>query len=299
MGSRGVEKWVFCKGETFFQISRLLFISSKYDHYGYHTLKEGAGLHFHLPKSTRELYLNKAYVLMSPEPAFALKLLLPQYLQNLGVLDVTTESCPKPHVFHSFPAPRGPGSSFSPRRWQPASIGRGHGLGHHWCQKRVGRLTDHRQSLSQGPVSISMNSRIPPARGWFSSSPPTSEPDLEPATEGPASETTTLSTEATSFNDTRIPDVAGGTAGVGTMLLSFGIITVIGLAVAMVRAERLGLTQVAASWRSMAGVLILDTLIKRESSVNDSTGFPFSRDLSTGDPETRGATSNWKNERGF
>lgn len=131
VGSRGVEKWVFCKGETFFQISRLLFISSKYDHYGYHTLKEGAGLHFHLPKSTRELYLNKAYVLMSPEPAFALKLLLPQYLQNLGVLDVTTESCPKPHVFHSFPAPRGPGSSFSPRRWQPASIGRGHGLGHH------------------------------------------------------------------------------------------------------------------------------------------------------------------------
>ncbi|XP_032448017.1 uncharacterized protein C3orf18 homolog isoform X2 [Lynx canadensis] len=79
-----------------------------------------------------------------------------------------------------------------------------------------------------------MNSRIPSARGWFSSRPPTSEPDLEPATDGPASETTTLSTEAASFNDTRIPDVAGGTAGVGTMLLSFGIITVIGLAVAMV-----------------------------------------------------------------
>ncbi|XP_004399347.1 PREDICTED: uncharacterized protein C3orf18 homolog isoform X2 [Odobenus rosmarus divergens] len=59
-----------------------------------------------------------------------------------------------------------------------------------------------------------MDSRILPARGWLSSRPPTSEPDLEPATEGPASETTTLSTEATSFNDTRIPDVAGGTAGV-------------------------------------------------------------------------------------
>ncbi|XP_022354132.1 uncharacterized protein C3orf18 homolog isoform X2 [Enhydra lutris kenyoni] len=59
-----------------------------------------------------------------------------------------------------------------------------------------------------------MDSRIPPAGGWLSSRPPTSEPDLEPATEGPASETTTLSTEATSFNDTRIPDVAGGTAGV-------------------------------------------------------------------------------------
>ncbi|XP_034852984.1 uncharacterized protein C3orf18 homolog isoform X2 [Mirounga leonina] len=79
-----------------------------------------------------------------------------------------------------------------------------------------------------------MDSRILPARGWLSSRPPTSEPDLEPATEGPASETTTLSTEATNFNDTRIPDVTGSTAGVGTMLLSFGIITVIGLAVAMV-----------------------------------------------------------------
>ncbi|XP_062970849.1 uncharacterized protein C3orf18 homolog [Cynocephalus volans] len=79
-----------------------------------------------------------------------------------------------------------------------------------------------------------MNSRIPSVRGWFSSHPPTSEPDLESTTDGPASETTTLSPEATSFNDTRIPDVAGGAAGVGTMLLSFGIITVIGLAVAMV-----------------------------------------------------------------
>ncbi|XP_065742336.1 uncharacterized protein C3orf18 homolog isoform X2 [Phocoena phocoena] len=59
-----------------------------------------------------------------------------------------------------------------------------------------------------------MDSRIPSARSWISSHPPTSEPDLEPATDGPASETTTLSPEATSFNDTRIPDVAGGTAGV-------------------------------------------------------------------------------------
>ncbi|XP_012505518.1 PREDICTED: uncharacterized protein C3orf18 homolog isoform X2 [Propithecus coquereli] len=59
-----------------------------------------------------------------------------------------------------------------------------------------------------------MNFRIASARGWFSSRPPTAEPDLEPATDGPASETTTLSPEATSLNDTRIPDVAGGTAGV-------------------------------------------------------------------------------------
>ncbi|XP_049719035.1 uncharacterized protein C3orf18 homolog isoform X2 [Elephas maximus indicus] len=78
-----------------------------------------------------------------------------------------------------------------------------------------------------------MNSRISSTRGWFSSRPPTSDPDLEPATDGPASETTTLSPEATSFNGTRMPDMVGGPAGVGTMLLSFGIITVIGLAVAV------------------------------------------------------------------
>ncbi|XP_071471786.1 uncharacterized protein C3orf18 homolog isoform X2 [Marmota flaviventris] len=73
----------------------------------------------------------------------------------------------------------------------------------------MGRLTDHRQSLN-----ISMNSRILSARGWLNSHPPTTEPDLELATDGPTSETTTLSPEATSFNDTRIPDVADGTAGV-------------------------------------------------------------------------------------
>lgn len=84
--------------------------------------------------------------------------------------------------------------------------------------------------------SVSMNSRVPATQSWFSSHLPTTEPDLEPATaaEGSTTETATLSPETTSFNDTRIPDVAGGAAGVGTMLLSFGIITVIGLAVAMV-----------------------------------------------------------------
>ncbi|KAM6169157.1 uncharacterized protein C3orf18 homolog isoform 2-T2 [Rhynchocyon petersi] len=59
-----------------------------------------------------------------------------------------------------------------------------------------------------------MNSRIPSTRGWFSSHPPTSEPDLEPATDGPSSATTTLSPETTSLNGTRISDVVGGTAGV-------------------------------------------------------------------------------------
>lgn len=90
-----------------------------------------------------------------------------------------------------------------------------------------------------------MNPRILSARDWFSSRPPTSEPDLEPATGGPASETTTLSPEATSFNDTGIPDAAGGVAGVGTVLLSLGVITVISLAVAMVRA---GSPQMALDW---------------------------------------------------
>ncbi|KAM5313770.1 uncharacterized protein C3orf18 homolog isoform 2-T2 [Glossophaga mutica] len=72
-----------------------------------------------------------------------------------------------------------------------------------------------------------MSSRILSARGWFTTRPSTSEPNLEPATDGPASATSTLSPEATSFNGTRMPDVGSGTAGVGTMLLSFGIITVL------------------------------------------------------------------------
>ncbi|XP_050996544.1 uncharacterized protein C3orf18 homolog isoform X1 [Acomys russatus] len=79
-----------------------------------------------------------------------------------------------------------------------------------------------------------MNSRVPATHSWFSGHPATTEPDLEPATEGSTTETSTLGPETTSFNDTRMPDMAGGAAGVGTMLLSFGIITVIGLAVAMV-----------------------------------------------------------------
>ncbi|XP_036984530.2 uncharacterized protein C3orf18 homolog isoform X2 [Artibeus jamaicensis] len=52
-----------------------------------------------------------------------------------------------------------------------------------------------------------MNSRILSARGWLSTRPSTSEPNLEPATDGTASATTTLSPEATSFNGTRMTDV--------------------------------------------------------------------------------------------
>ncbi|KFQ11641.1 Uncharacterized protein C3orf18, partial [Leptosomus discolor] len=47
-------------------------------------------------------------------------------------------------------------------------------------------------------------------------------------------ETATTSPETTSFNSTKIPDVASTGPSMSTMLLSFGIITVIGLAVAVV-----------------------------------------------------------------
>lgn len=79
-----------------------------------------------------------------------------------------------------------------------------------------------------------MNSRLLSARDWLGAHPPTPEPSLEPATDGPALAPTALSPEATSFNDTRMPGAGSGAAGVGTMLLSFGILTVIGLAVAVV-----------------------------------------------------------------
>lgn len=101
-GSRGGKVAITQRRDFFFQTSPSPFTSSKYDHYGYHTLEEGARCYFLLPKSTWELYISKARVLMSLELAFALKLVFPQYLQNLGVLNVTTESCPKPHVFYSF-----------------------------------------------------------------------------------------------------------------------------------------------------------------------------------------------------
>nr|KAF6334879.1 hypothetical protein mPipKuh1_001827 [Pipistrellus kuhlii] len=58
-----------------------------------------------------------------------------------------------------------------------------------------------------------MNARLLGARDWLSTRPPTSEPSLEPATDGPAPQPTALSPEATSFNDTRMPGV-GGAAGV-------------------------------------------------------------------------------------
>lgn len=69
----------------------------------------------------------------------------------------------------------------------------------------------------------------------YHSSTTTSEPDPGTTVDGTVPETATISPETTSFNSTKIPDVASSGPGMGTMLLSFGIITVIGLAVAMVR----------------------------------------------------------------
>ncbi|XP_069721988.1 uncharacterized protein C3orf18 homolog [Phaenicophaeus curvirostris] len=62
----------------------------------------------------------------------------------------------------------------------------------------------------------------------------TAKPDPGTTLDVTAPETPTASPETTSFNSTKIPDVSSPGPGVSTMLLSFGIITVIGLAVAMV-----------------------------------------------------------------
>ncbi|KAJ7316697.1 hypothetical protein JRQ81_002859 [Phrynocephalus forsythii] len=60
------------------------------------------------------------------------------------------------------------------------------------------------------------------------------DPDHGTPVDGAGSDVATMAPETSSFNSTKIPDVSSNTPGMGTMLLSFGIITVIGLAVAMV-----------------------------------------------------------------
>ncbi|KAM6060502.1 uncharacterized protein C3orf18 homolog isoform 1-T3 [Theristicus caerulescens] len=62
----------------------------------------------------------------------------------------------------------------------------------------------------------------------------TTKPDPGTTLDVTVPETATISPETTSFNSTKIPDVASTGPSMSTMLLSFGIITVIGLAVAMV-----------------------------------------------------------------
>uniref|UniRef100_A0A8D0L165 Chromosome 3 open reading frame 18 n=1 Tax=Sphenodon punctatus TaxID=8508 RepID=A0A8D0L165_SPHPU len=79
-----------------------------------------------------------------------------------------------------------------------------------------------------------MSYSTPSVHDMYHSSTTTSEPDPGTTMDGPVTETITISTETTSFNSTKIPDVTSSGPGMGTMLLSFGIITVIGLAVAMV-----------------------------------------------------------------
>ncbi|KAM9272105.1 uncharacterized protein C3orf18 homolog isoform 1-T7 [Cariama cristata] len=69
---------------------------------------------------------------------------------------------------------------------------------------------------------------------YHSTTSTTAKPDPGTTLDVTVPETATISPETTSFNSTKIPDVASTGPGVSTMLLSFGIITVIGLAVAMV-----------------------------------------------------------------
>lgn len=70
---------------------------------------------------------------------------------------------------------------------------------------------------------------------YHSTTTTTTKPDPGTALDVTVPETATVSPETTSFNSTKIPDVASTGPSMSTMLLSFGIITVIGLAVAVVR----------------------------------------------------------------
>nr|XP_006127688.1 uncharacterized protein C3orf18 homolog isoform X2 [Pelodiscus sinensis] len=79
-----------------------------------------------------------------------------------------------------------------------------------------------------------MSYSTPSGRDLYLSTSTTSEPDPGSAMDRTVPETATISPGTTSFNSTKMPDVVSSTPGLGTMLLSFGIITVIGLAVAMV-----------------------------------------------------------------
>lgn len=78
-----------------------------------------------------------------------------------------------------------------------------------------------------------MSSSSPSARDFYHSSSTTAKPDAGTTLDASVPETATVSPETTSFNSTKIPDVASSGPSMSAMLLSFGIITVIGLAVAM------------------------------------------------------------------
>uniref|UniRef100_A0A8C6ZR47 Uncharacterized protein n=1 Tax=Nothoprocta perdicaria TaxID=30464 RepID=A0A8C6ZR47_NOTPE len=74
-----------------------------------------------------------------------------------------------------------------------------------------------------------MQARAAKRPGWALTRP---DPGTAPHVTVP--ERAPLSPQTTSFNSTKMPEVASSGAGLSTMLLSFGILTVIGLAVAMV-----------------------------------------------------------------
>ncbi|XP_003210026.1 uncharacterized protein C3orf18 homolog isoform X1 [Meleagris gallopavo] len=79
-----------------------------------------------------------------------------------------------------------------------------------------------------------MSSSSPSAHDLHHSSTTTAKPDAGTTLDATVPETATVSPETTSFNSTKIPDVASSGPSMSAVLLSFGIITVIGLAVAMV-----------------------------------------------------------------
>ncbi|XP_053810002.1 uncharacterized protein C3orf18 homolog [Vidua macroura] len=79
-----------------------------------------------------------------------------------------------------------------------------------------------------------MSYSSPSVHDLHHSTPTTAKPDPGTALDVTVPQTATISPETTSFNSTKIPDMASTGPGMSTMLLSFGIITVIGLAVAMV-----------------------------------------------------------------
>lgn len=78
-----------------------------------------------------------------------------------------------------------------------------------------------------------MSYSSPSVPDLYHSTTTTAKPDPGTTLDVTVPETATVSPETTSFNSTKIPDVASSGPGMSTMLLSFGIITVIGLAVAM------------------------------------------------------------------
>ncbi|XP_053932949.1 uncharacterized protein C3orf18 homolog isoform X1 [Cuculus canorus] len=78
-----------------------------------------------------------------------------------------------------------------------------------------------------------MSYSSPSVHGLYHTTTTTAKPGPRTTLDVTAPETATISPETTSFNSTKILDVSSSGPGVSTMLLSFGIITVIGLAVAM------------------------------------------------------------------